>query len=344
MALWTPTDLDTLELWLDAQDVQTLTLKDGSTDAIKTWQDKSGYERNFTCPTDNDYNMPKTGQNTINGNNVLYFQGAPYPTTLVRPTIHSGTDARAIFIVFRATSLSPNASYYRTMFNLSDYWTEGLWQVSMSVDKFVFGTYINSTYSTFPGGYVNQKPYILNVAHDANVLTTEISCFFTGRQGSTYWSEDTTTEELINVLPQNSTIGDGKRYEDEWIGDIGEIIFLSENPNDLTRLKIEGYLAHKWGMTADLEDQHPFKLNPPQDTDTALTTVSGIILGSNGLPAAREIRAYLRSSGLFITSTTSDPTTGFYSLALPTVSEIQRVVLADEPTLYNDIIDRIIPG
>jgi hypothetical protein len=46
-------------------------------------------------------------------------------------------------------------------------------------------------------------------------------------------------------------------------GAIGEVIFLNERPDEGTRQKIEGYLAHKWGLTANLPSEHPYKTGAP---------------------------------------------------------------------------------
>ena len=58
-------------------------------------------------------------------------------------------------------------------------------------------------------------------------------------------------------------------------GHLGEMIMVtySEGPDDIPpsevllrsqRLKIEGYLAHKWGLTADLPSDHTYKTDPPR--------------------------------------------------------------------------------
>ena len=41
-------------------------------------------------------------------------------------------------------------------------------------------------------------------------------------------------------------------------GKIGELIVLNSTDSD-DRQKLEGYLAHKWGLTSNLPDSHPFK-------------------------------------------------------------------------------------
>jgi hypothetical protein len=57
-----------------------------------------------------------------------------------------------------------------------------------------------------------------------------------------------------------------------WIGGIGEVIGLSATSSTSDRQKIEGYLAHKWGLS--LPGGHPYKTSPfiisnPFSTDVA---------------------------------------------------------------------------
>lgn len=73
--------------------------------------------------------------------------------------------------------------------------------------------------------------------------------------------------------------------------------------------------------------------------------VAGVIRDDTGAVCARTVRVVNRSTGALIASATSDAGTGAYSFALPTLDEVQRIVLDDSGgTLYNDIIDRVIPA
>jgi hypothetical protein len=46
-------------------------------------------------------------------------------------------------------------------------------------------------------------------------------------------------------------------------GAMYEIIVLHSMPSTDIRQRIEGYLAHKWGITAKLPSNHPYKVNLP---------------------------------------------------------------------------------
>lgn len=73
--------------------------------------------------------------------------------------------------------------------------------------------------------------------------------------------------------------------------------------------------------------------------------VSGVIRDDANAPCARTVRLIRRDTGALLSSTVSDASTGVYSLPAPTLDEVQRIVLDDSGgTLYNDIIDRVIPA
>lgn len=73
--------------------------------------------------------------------------------------------------------------------------------------------------------------------------------------------------------------------------------------------------------------------------------VSGVVRDDTGAPCARTVRLLHRTTGELIGSTTSDAVTGAYTLGAPSLEEVQRIVLDDAGgTLYNDILDRVIPA
>lgn len=73
-------------------------------------------------------------------------------------------------------------------------------------------------------------------------------------------------------------------------------------------------------------------------------TVSGVIYDDANAVTARTVRVYARASGRLIGETTSDAGDGTYELDCPD-EEVQRIVLDDDAgSLYNDLIDRVLPG
>lgn len=73
--------------------------------------------------------------------------------------------------------------------------------------------------------------------------------------------------------------------------------------------------------------------------------VSGTVRDDTGALCARTVRIYRRDTGALIGSTTSDASLGTYTINCPTLDEVQRIVLDDSGgTLYNDLVDRVIPA
>ena len=72
--------------------------------------------------------------------------------------------------------------------------------------------------------------------------------------------------------------------------------------------------------------------------------VEGVITDDTTAECARTVRLYSRATGRLLGEMVSDAGTGEFSLPAPD-EEVQRIVLDDDAgTLYNDLIDRVLPG
>jgi len=89
---------DGVVLWLDAADSSTIAA-DGS-GYVATWEDKSGNGYDAT-QTDSDH-KPKTGLATVNGLNVLSFDGSDN-VNMAAATIPTGSTPYTIFTVWNAS-------------------------------------------------------------------------------------------------------------------------------------------------------------------------------------------------------------------------------------------------
>jgi len=73
-------------------------------------------------------------------------------------------------------------------------------------------------------------------------------------------------------------------------------------------------------------------------------TISGNVYDDTNAGCVRTVRAYSRATGQLLGSTLSAAGTGAFSIAVP-AGEVQRVVLDDDGgTVYNDLMDRVIPA
>jgi len=55
----------------------------------------------------------------------------------------------------------------------------------------------------------------------------------------------------------------GRYFERFYQGVLYEILIYNSALDDEARMKVEGYLAHKWAIAGNLPENHPYKVNPP---------------------------------------------------------------------------------
>lgn len=85
--------------------------------------------------------------------------------------------------------------------------------------------------------------------------------------------------------------------------------------------------------------------DPPPTSPLISKSVSGTIYDSNGDPCERVVRLFHRDTGYLLGETLSDAVTGDYSIPVATNDEVIRIAYAANGVdLYNDLIDRVIPG
>lgn len=72
-----------------------------------------------------------------------------------------------------------------------------------------------------------------------------------------------------------------------WYGGVGEIILTDGSETEEDRLKLEGYLAHKWGLAVNLPADHPYKYFAPT-RKTATASLSGTATDGDGDPLTVE--------------------------------------------------------
>lgn len=80
------------------------------------------------------------------------------------------------------------------------------------------------------------------------------------------------------------------------------------------------------------------------NSEQAPRSVSGVITDHNGQPAQRDVRLIHRDTGALVAQGQSDPVTGQYALTTSRPGEHQRIVLASDDPLLNDLVYRVIPG
>ena len=131
-------------------------------------------------------------------------------------------------------------------------------------------------------------------------------------------------------------IGRNLSGADRLDGQVAEVVVIDGALDEQTRQKIEGYLAHKWGLAASLPAEHPYK-----DSAPIVLGLFGTIADKDDNPAERRITV-LDATGHCVATDTSDPVTGAYSITVPAESPY-TLVFDGEPDRNAIVYANVIP-
>ena len=242
---WTPAEIDTA-LWLDAADISTITQSGGS---VSQWNDKSGNGRNAVQLSAT--NQPLYDATAFNSNPTLVFDGSDYMET---PSFASSSNYTIVAVVTLLVATSyPMIYTFKSAAGSVDL---------RGVDSTGKPSLANISNNDGPG--VQTPPATPVTTTDNMVNTTNIiigkitNGIGTLRQNGSLRA----TKSVIFTSPTSARQVGARSNSFYWNGRISEIIELG-NVSVSDEERIEGYLAHKWGLTANLPSDHPYKLVGP---------------------------------------------------------------------------------
>lgn len=260
--VWNPSMLSTT-LWLDAADASTITESGG---AVSQWDDKSG-----------------------NNHHVIQATSAAQPT-------YSATGFNSLPTVFFDASDDEMACATTTVSSQGDLFYGAVFQMlsDSSVWRIIVGTQVDSTNaaagnlllqrmenrseigihdagrtdtgSTYAVQVTNLfEPRIATVGRSggSNGNGGLITVTATGPSQPTYLTQAVQSWETDEATTRIQ-IGGRQQVQTEWSNsNISEIVVCNRNLTTVERQKLEGYFAHKWGLTANLPSDHPYKTVGP---------------------------------------------------------------------------------
>jgi len=241
-AAWDPSSITT-RLWLDMDDQTTFTSSSGNVTAIA---DKSGNSYTFNAASGSTLTAVNTAQNNKNilrfdnNSDATSYTGVGFSSTavhkwffVVKVTASDNYDALVTFI---------KSNFQIIMFNMS------------GAGVFSGDWYINPG-TNLTGNSTNLLNQWVMLSIELDVPNTRA----TASLNATAYNTNVTQSGL-------STMGTGSirlnSYQNNADSDWGEVIF-TEDVSQSNSDKIEGYLAHKWGLTTDLPSAHPYKTQAP---------------------------------------------------------------------------------
>ena len=260
-APWSPAQTTT-ELWLDAADDSTITR---SGDLVSEWRDKSDNDRHASQATSGS--QPSWTFEGLNGKDVLTFDGTSEFLNLgtgldfVAGTSHSAfivlADITNYSNIYGAANGSSGSSSLHVGFANANTYRMNYWSHD-------YGPSITANFES-NGSILN---YVWEVGSPKQILAN-------GKSEGTGHNAQT-----IGTMAGGGRIGNivGQGYIG---GKIAEMVFLTGTVAQADRERMEGYLAHKWGLAGNLASSHPYKNQAPGGSGV-LVNLNGTVTDADG--------------------------------------------------------------
>ena len=246
-----PPPVSGYKLWLDAADSSQITASGGD---VSQWSDKSGFASNFTQPT--GANQPKTGTRSINGKNVIDFDGVNdslfcASSTALFKYLHSSTGGTT-FVVGVVDNTAADKQLFATCGFASS--VIGVNMQISSLEKTNIGifrgvssnsTAISSDTNTLTAG----SAFYLTTKFDGGNATAA-NRILSSLNGGAFAGFNT----LTNAASSSNATNDMRLGEEPpggvnpLDGAIGEIIIYEGILSGPNITSVQGYLAAKWGI------------------------------------------------------------------------------------------------
>jgi hypothetical protein len=269
--LWSPANITTA-LWLDAADASTVTESSGLVGQVN---DKSGNGRNFTASSGA---RPTYSANTLNSRAVFTFNGSQWLTSTNTAStwnfLHNTNGSTVIAVWKSGNNSNPNAAYALCGTNAGSASNRGsilfyddrtassrnnriVGLVTASAGNTVISNV--STDDAMPANtpvivYHGGDPGNATAANRSSLQVNGGSAIATNTNTATATSSDATFTLQLGADGNNTA---------SLTGYVAEFIVLTSVASTEIRQKLEGYLAHKWGLTANLPNDHPYKTVGP---------------------------------------------------------------------------------
>jgi hypothetical protein len=233
--LFQPTSITGCQLWLDGTDVNGngTTVANGA--SVSTWVDKSGNGRNATT---GGSSIP-----TFRNNSLLFNGNGQYDTSY--STILTN---ESFFIVYRWDTISSDA--YLIWGSSGN---QRIFYVSPSSSRWLYLGGIAAWGRWSTNALTSNVRYLAEFT--TNMTVPEVNLYLNGSALSSLSGINSPTP--FSGSPTTSRIGTGH------VGEINEIIGFNVTLSTFQRQQIEGYLAWKWGLQANLPADNPFKTYRP---------------------------------------------------------------------------------
>jgi len=259
-ASWSPSDLADLFAWYKSDAITGLS--DG--DPVSTWADSSGNGYDLTA---SGTDRPSYQTNTLNSLAVVEFNATHWlaaSTAADWKFLHDSTGS-SVFVVLRLTRSDRMAIMWTGPFS------------SVKVGWTLCSDTVKQAYNLIRGSgswtvlnksstntLLANNDYLVGVVDDPGNATAS-SRSSIRVDGGTAITNNTSSGTPSTADPDSPlTLGRvGDSSMDGMEGYMAEVVICDAVLSSTNREKLEGYLAHKWGLESNLPSTHPYKSSAP---------------------------------------------------------------------------------
>ena len=251
---WSPTHLASIACWLDASDTATIILVSGTN--VSEWRDKSGNERHATQAT--SANQPTYISSGMNSLGLVDWDGSNDAMTISggTTTLHSALSADNTYSMAWVVKPDTISGQEVLLYVPEDGWK---FLVEIKSDGGLYWGDITSNYRIYSGGSffgANTGSFFTLIKTGSGAGTAHVA----GTLNNTFTIQGS---GLSNTPSLGSAFILGQYPGLFYNGKMAEIIISNYSWDTSERQQVEGYLAHKWGLTSSLPNDHPYKSTTP---------------------------------------------------------------------------------
>lgn len=244
---WTPAQLGTLSLWLDADDATTITVSTG----VSQWNDKSGNGRNVSQST--GANQPSYVVNAQNGRHTVRFAGSSSQYLEGGDVLDVLAGGMSAAVVYKWTSGVVITKGRRAAA------ANGEWQLYANYMYLRAGAADRTSTSIGTSTAISVQAWLVDRTNGVASARNGDTPAFTGTGFPDTASYN--TDYRFTVGGEENTGGGG--LFSAFTGDICEVVLSLATWTTTERQQVVGYLAHKWGLAGNLPSDHPYKSVAP---------------------------------------------------------------------------------
>ena len=269
--LWTP-DVLRPYAWWDAADHGSISVSTG----VSEWRDKSGNGKKLSQSTSGA--RPALTLNALNGLPVVTFDGTDDVLNAATASdwtfLHDSTGSTVIAVVKAGNTSDPGVAY--TLLGSSGGASVnigyGVWfddrsiatannRLSSLISNGTVG--LNSVSNLTDNAFTFNTPHVVSVVSDPSNATAANKQFNYIDSGSAL-NNNTLTQAVSTSAPtftlQLGALGNSILF---FAGYMAEICVFNKILSNADRLRVEGYLAWKWGLRSALSATNPYINFPP---------------------------------------------------------------------------------